>query len=85
MRIRFLNSCMSSEGVFTARREYELSDELAAGFITAGHAVAAEVTEEATASETVEHATAAHAPVETASVAAAVETATKPSGRKARK
>jgi hypothetical protein len=47
MKIRFLTSCMSSEGVFTASREYEMGDELAAGFIAAGHAVAVEMFEEA--------------------------------------
>jgi len=67
MRIRFLDSCVTSEGLFGVGQVCDLSDEMAAGFIAAGHArrVPAEV-EEATAPPAppaeVEEATAPPAP-----------------------
>lgn len=50
MRIRFLDSCVTSEGTFGVGQVHDLSDEVAAGFVAVGLArpVPAEV-EEATA------------------------------------
>jgi hypothetical protein len=82
MKIRFLNSCMSAEGMFTAGREYVLSDALAAGFIAAGHAVKS--IEEATVPESVEVADVTSS-AEEAVIDQAVETATRTRTRKPRK
>ncbi len=50
MRIRFLDSCITSEGLLSVGQIYDLSEGLAAGFITAGHAErVSEKVEEATA------------------------------------
>lgn len=56
MRVTFLHSCATGEGSYTARREYELSDDLARGFIASGLAVAADGFEEAVIDEPTEEA-----------------------------
>lgn len=66
MKVRFLNSCMSSEGMFTARREYEMADDLAQGFIDAGHAEAVEPLEEPDTVESIEEAVIPTEPTEQA-------------------
>lgn len=72
MKIRFLNSVCSAEGVFTYRREYEISDDLAAGFIAAGHAEAVAPTEEKSVAEAVVPLTEEEAPAAVDSVEEAV-------------
>jgi len=47
MRVKFLNSCVTDGPAYNANTEYELEDEMAAGFIAAGHAVAVDDVEEA--------------------------------------
>lgn len=38
MRIRFLDSCVTSEGLFGVGQIHDLPADLAAGFVSAGHA-----------------------------------------------
>lgn len=56
MKIKFLQSCVTDQASYTARVEYVLDAELAAGFVSAGIAIPVEEIEEAVVTDPAEEA-----------------------------